>query len=62
MEDAARAGRAIHTLCVDDLDARVSAIAARGIGVAEWERYANGVRKAIYRDADGNELGYGGGP
>lgn len=62
VEDAARAGRAIHTLFVDDLDARVSAIAARGIEVAEWERYANGVRKAIYRDADGNELGYGGGP
>ncbi len=24
--------------------------------------YSNGVRKAIYRDPDGNELGFGGAP
>jgi catechol 2,3-dioxygenase-like lactoylglutathione lyase family enzyme len=62
VEDAARAGHAIHTLFVDDLDARESEIASRGITPADREQYANGVRKLIYRDADGNEIGFGGGP
>ena len=26
----------------------------------ERETYSNGVRKALYRDPDGNELGFGG--
>ncbi len=56
------AGHAMHTLFVDDLDARVEAITARGIAPAERETYDNGVRKVIYRDPDGNEIGYGGGP
>ncbi len=29
---------------------------------AERETYSNGVRKAIYRDDDGNEIGFGGPP
>jgi hypothetical protein len=29
---------------------------------AERETYANGVRKAAYRDLDGNEFGFGGAP
>jgi hypothetical protein len=33
-----------------------------GIEPAETETYDNGVRKATYRDADGNEIGIGGGP
>jgi hypothetical protein len=28
----------------------------------ERETYPNGVRKALYRDPDGNEIGFGGGP
>ena len=32
-----------------------------GIEPAERETYGNGVRKVIYRDPDGNEIGYGGG-
>ena len=28
----------------------------------ERETYSNGVRKVLYRDPDGNELGFGGAP
>jgi catechol 2,3-dioxygenase-like lactoylglutathione lyase family enzyme len=56
------AGHAMHTLFVDDLDARVRAIADRGLEPAGRETYSNGVRKVTYRDPDGNEVGYGGGP
>jgi hypothetical protein len=40
----------------------MSEIAARGMEPADVETYSNGVRKAVYRDADGNELGFGGAP
>ena len=56
------AGNCVVTLFVDDLDARVDAIAGRGLEPDERETYANGVRKVIYRDPDGNELGFGGAP
>lgn len=56
------AGTSVVTIFVDDLDARVSAIATRGLEPDERETYSNGVRKVIYRDADGNELGFGGSP
>jgi hypothetical protein len=56
------AGNCVMTLFVEDLDAHVAAIAARGLEPGDWETYANGVRKALYRDADGNELGFGGAP
>lgn len=55
-------GGAEHVIIVDDLDALMAGVAARGIEPDELETYANGVRKAIYRDADGNELGFGGLP
>lgn len=61
-EDAARAGNSAVTLFVDDLDARVAEIEARGIEPHKRETYSNGVRKAIYRDDDGNEIGFGGVP
>jgi catechol 2,3-dioxygenase-like lactoylglutathione lyase family enzyme len=57
-----RAGHALHTLFVDDLDERVKTISARGIEPASQETYGNGVRKVIYRDSDGNEIGFGGAP
>jgi hypothetical protein len=50
------------TIFVDDLDARVAAIAARGLEPAARETYRNGVRKVTYRDADANEVGFGGAP
>src|ERR1700733_12706233 len=62
VEHAAGAGNSVVTLFVDDLDARVAAIAARGLEPDEEETYSNGVRKVMYRDADGNEVGFGGAP
>ena len=56
------AGHAMHTLFVSDFDARVSQIAERGLEPADRETYANGVRKATFRDPDGNEIGFGGDP
>ncbi len=61
-EDPRRAGDALITVFVDDLDARISQISARGLEPAERETYSNGVRKATYRDDDGNEIGFGGPP
>ena len=50
------------TLFAEDLDAVAAEISGRGLEPAERETYGNGVRKLIYRDPDGNELGIGGGP
>ena len=55
-----RSGHALHTVFVDDLDERVEGISARGIEPASQEAYGNAVRKVIYRDPDGNEVGFGG--
>ena len=60
VEDAERAGNAVLTLFLEDLDSEVAAIAERGLEPAERETYSNGVRKITYRDADGNEIGFGG--
>jgi catechol 2,3-dioxygenase-like lactoylglutathione lyase family enzyme len=54
------AGGSVVTIFLDDLDAHVAAIAARGLEPDDRETYSNGVRKALYRDPDGNELGFGG--
>ncbi|HKF91381.1 MAG TPA: VOC family protein [Acidimicrobiia bacterium] len=62
VEQADGAGHSVVTILVDDLDARVAAIAARGLEPDERLAYSNGVRKALYRDPDGNELGFGGAP
>lgn len=56
------AGHAMHTLFVDDFDARIAQIAERGLEPAETETYDNGVRKTTFRDPDGNEIGFGGNP
>ncbi len=54
------AGKSVATVFIDDLDAHMAAVAARGVEPNEIETYPNGVRKAVYRDPDGNELGFGG--
>ena len=59
-EDASRAGRGAVTIFLDDLDAELARIAARGLEADDVETYANGVRKAVFRDPDGNEVGFGG--
>ena len=62
VENAERAGHSVLLVFVDDLDAVISAIAQRGIEPASEETYENGVRKVVFRDPDGNEFAYGGGP
>jgi hypothetical protein len=60
VQEAESAGRAIHTIFVDDLDSRVADIASRGIEPDERVTYPGKARKTIYRDADGNEISFGG--
>jgi len=60
VEDAEGAGGGTHTLFVDDLDARIADIASRGIEPDELTTYPGKARKAIYRDTDDNEIGFGG--
>ena len=60
--DPERAGGGLVTLFVEDVEATVGGIAQRGIEPTTDETYANGVRKAEYHDADGNEVGFGGPP
>lgn len=56
------AGHATHTVFAADFDARLPRIAERGLEPAELETYDNGVRKATFRDPDGNEIAFGGAP
>ncbi|WP_167000973.1 VOC family protein [Mumia sp. ZJ430] len=56
------AGHALQTVFVEDFEAFVAGVSARGIEPATRETYENGVRKWTYRDPDGNEIGLGGGP
>jgi hypothetical protein len=62
VEQADGAGNCVATIFLDDLDAQLAAIAARGLEPDGRETYSNGVRKVLYRDPDGNELGFGGAP
>jgi catechol 2,3-dioxygenase-like lactoylglutathione lyase family enzyme len=61
-EQADGAGKSVVTIFLDDLDAHVAAVASRGLEPEARETYAGGVRKVIYRDPDGNEIGFGGAP
>nr|WP_244615941.1 VOC family protein [Stackebrandtia albiflava] len=47
---------------MSDFDERLAAMAERGMAPDSRETYENGVRKAIFRDPDGNEIGFGGDP
>ena len=62
VEQADGAGNSVVTMFVDDLDAHLAAIAARGLEPDERETYSNGVRKVLYHDPDGNELAFAGAP
>ena len=44
----------------EDVEAVVAEISARGIEPVEREHYPGKARKAIYRDADGNQIEFGG--
>jgi len=55
-------GHAMLTMFVDDFDGFLEEAAGRGLVPQTRETYDNGVRKAIYHDPDGNEVGVGGPP
>jgi hypothetical protein len=57
-----RAGHALLTVIVDDLDTVMAEAARRGLEPAKRETYGDGVRKTTYVDPDGNEIGFGGLP
>jgi catechol 2,3-dioxygenase-like lactoylglutathione lyase family enzyme len=59
VEDRDRAGSGLVTLMVGGLDAHLSAAAARGVVPTRVEEYDGGVRKAVFHDPDGNEVGVG---
>jgi predicted enzyme related to lactoylglutathione lyase len=60
VEHADGAGKSVVTIFLEDLDAHVAAIAARGLEPDGYETYPNGARKALFRDPDGNEVGFAG--
>ena len=62
VEHADGAGNSAVTVFLDDLDAHLDATASRGLEPDDIETYSNGVRKAVYHDPDGNEVGFGGAP
>ncbi|ODT79504.1 MAG: glyoxalase [Pelagibacterium sp. SCN 64-44] len=57
--DPARAGGTIQTIICDDLEVLIADIEARGLSFQREERPAEGVRKVMYDDPDGNEIGLG---
>ncbi len=56
------AGRAFSLIFLNDLDRFINQVSERGIKPKLRETLQNGVRKTIYCDPDGNELGFGGSP
>jgi hypothetical protein len=61
-EKPEHAGHSLVTVFVDDFDGRLADIASRGLQAATHQTYRNGVRKALFHDPDGNEVGFGGAP
>jgi len=55
--DPARAGKALVTVMVDDLDERLAALAGRGIEPDEIQEISETVRKAVFTDPEGNQVG-----
>jgi predicted enzyme related to lactoylglutathione lyase len=57
--DPERAGNALVTLLVDDLDERLRELAARGIEAGALKTLGNGVRTVAIIDAEGNRVQLG---
>jgi catechol 2,3-dioxygenase-like lactoylglutathione lyase family enzyme len=57
--DAARAGSALHTLLVDDIDIFLAGLAERGIPSGAVETIGGGLRRTLVTDPDGNRLNVG---
>ena len=58
LNDSDRAGHALVTLAVADLDQSVEEIASRGIRCGAIEIIGNAGRKAAFTDPDGNIVSY----
>ena len=58
LEDKRRAGSALITIMIGDLDATIAAISERGIEPTDLEDYGE-ARKYVFHDLDGNEIGVG---
>lgn len=56
------AGHAYNLVFLSDFDAFIDQVTERGIDPTEKETLPDGTRKIIYRDPDGNEIGFGGPP
>lgn len=56
------AGHASNLVFLSDLDNFISQVAERGLNPTKRENLPNGVRKVLYLDPDGNEVGFGGAP
>jgi predicted enzyme related to lactoylglutathione lyase len=59
VEDAARAGRALITVLVDDLEAHIAGIAERGLVTEPIETLPGKVRRAAIEDPEGNRITFG---
>jgi catechol 2,3-dioxygenase-like lactoylglutathione lyase family enzyme len=54
------AGHAFNLVFLSDLDNFIDQVAERGLHPTKRETLSNGVRRVIYNDPDGNEVGFGG--
>jgi predicted enzyme related to lactoylglutathione lyase len=59
LRDAERAGSAVVTVLVDDLDERLATLATRGIEHGPIETVAGSTRKTWISDPDGNRIQLG---
>jgi catechol 2,3-dioxygenase-like lactoylglutathione lyase family enzyme len=57
--DVGRAGSALLTLLVDDLEEQIAALAERGLAAGEIDTLPGGVRKATIFDPEGNTITFG---
>jgi catechol 2,3-dioxygenase-like lactoylglutathione lyase family enzyme len=60
--NAVHAGHCQVTVFLEEYDGFLDEARGRGVEPETTETYENGVRKAIFRDPDGNEFGFGGAP
>ena len=57
--DPKRAGHALLTLLVDDLEDHVAALAQRGLAIGAIDTVPGVVRKAVMIDPEGNRITFG---
>jgi catechol 2,3-dioxygenase-like lactoylglutathione lyase family enzyme len=57
--DPERAGKALLTVIVDDLDERVTTLRERGLEPSEFETIPGAVRKSEITDPEGNRITFG---